>query len=208
MKYGALNIFFEIILVCVIFLSGSAVYTQPSMAKYFNKTAAAEESKPELILARLNITRNMDIADIGSGGGYFTFRFASLTEGRVYAVDVNKEFLKYIKEQAFINKISNVIPVETKSNEHGLKNKSVDLIFIRNVFHHLPDQVEYLKSLKPVLKEKGRLVIIENKMETHIGSMGHGTDEKDILDAAVKAGYRLKESIKELPEQNFQIFLP
>jgi hypothetical protein len=40
-----------------------------------------------------------------------------------------------------------------------------------------------------------------------MGSIGHGTEEKAILEAAVKAGFQLKESIMDLTEQSFQIFV-
>ncbi|MBD3414825.1 MAG: hypothetical protein GF421_10400 [Candidatus Aminicenantes bacterium] len=60
------------------------------MLKMFNQRAGAKESKPDEILKHLNIESGESIADIGSGGGYYTYRFAEKAgeEGRVYAVNL------------------------------------------------------------------------------------------------------------------------
>jgi arsenite methyltransferase len=44
--------------------------------KILNKEASSEKSKPADIIASLNIREENIIADIGSGGGYFTLAFA------------------------------------------------------------------------------------------------------------------------------------
>lgn len=58
--------------------------------KILNKEASSAKSKPAEIIASLNIRKGDIIADIGSGGGYFTLAFAEKAgkTGRVYAADV------------------------------------------------------------------------------------------------------------------------
>ncbi len=58
--------------------------------KILNKEASSAKSKPAQIIASLNIREGEIIADIGSGGGYFTLTLAGKAgkTGRVYAVDV------------------------------------------------------------------------------------------------------------------------
>ena len=72
------------------------------MAKRFNKRAAQRKFKADEIIQTLSVKPGQIVADIGSGGGYFTFRFAQAvgSTGRVYAVDTNQEFLDFIKQQA------------------------------------------------------------------------------------------------------------
>jgi protein-L-isoaspartate O-methyltransferase len=62
----------------------------PLFLKILNKKASSAKSKPAEIIASLNIREGDIIADIGSGGGYFTLAFAGKAgkTDRVYAVDV------------------------------------------------------------------------------------------------------------------------
>ena len=71
-------------------------------AKMFNKRASKPKYKADQILEKLALKPGQFIADIGSGGGYFTYRFAKAVgeKGKVYAVDTNQEFLTFIKKQA------------------------------------------------------------------------------------------------------------
>jgi arsenite methyltransferase len=64
-----------------------------------NKRASSAESKPAEIIKSLDIKKGDIIADIGSGGGYFTFEFSNEVEGKVYAIDTNQKFLDYITRE-------------------------------------------------------------------------------------------------------------
>jgi len=52
----------------------------------------------------------MQIADLGAGGGYYTVRFAQLVgeQGKVYAIDVNENFLKIIEEEGATRGLKNI----------------------------------------------------------------------------------------------------
>ena len=47
--------------------------------KMLNREASSRRGKPEEILEQLHVREGQAIADIGSGGGYFTFAFAART---------------------------------------------------------------------------------------------------------------------------------
>ena len=59
----------------------------------------------QLVLNSLSIRPGAIIADIGSGGGYFTFEFVKRTGagGKIFAVDTNQALLAHI-ENAIKNK--------------------------------------------------------------------------------------------------------
>ena len=134
-------------------------------AKMFNKKASDPKNKPDKIIEAIALRPGQSIADIGSGGGYFSLRFAGIVgkEGRVYAVDTKPEFLEYIKNSAGEKGLDNIIPT-LASGDLDLPEKSLDLIFMRNVTHHIPNRVEYFKNLKRFLKPDGKIAIIEYKM--------------------------------------------
>ncbi|HEC86262.1 MAG TPA: methyltransferase domain-containing protein, partial [Thermoplasmatales archaeon] len=146
-------------------------------AKMFNKKASDPKNKPDQIIEAIGLRPGQSIADIGSGGGYFSLRFAKIVgeEGKVYAVDTKPEFLEYIKSSAREKGLNNVIPTLV-SGDLDLPEKSLDLIFMRSVTHHIPNRVEYFKSLKQFLKPDGRIAIIEykkGKTFTFRGLFGH-----------------------------------
>jgi len=65
------------------------------------------------------------------------------------------------------------------------------MFFLRNVFHHIPRQVEYLKNIKQFLKSDGKIAIIDYKERgfTFTGIFGHFTPEDVLLDKLKKAGF-------------------
>ena len=110
-------------------------------AKTFNKKASDPKNKPDQIIEAIALRPGQNIADIGSGGGYFSLRFAGIVgeEGRVYAVDTKPELLEYVKSNAKEKGLDNIIPTLVSGDELDLPEKSLDLIFMRNVTHHIPN---------------------------------------------------------------------
>ncbi len=180
-------------------------------AKMFNKKASDPKNKPDQIIEAIALRPGQSIADIGSGGGYFSLRFARIVgkEGRVYAVDTKPEFLEYVKNSARGKGLDNVIPTLVSGDELDLPEKNLDLIFMRNVTHHIPNRVEYFKSLKRFLKPDGRIAIIEykkGKIFTFRGLFGHYVPKETIVQEMKEAGYLLENDFNFLPEQHFAIY--
>ena len=181
-------------------------------AGMLNKKAASPKSKPDEILKALDLKPKQIIADIGAGGGYFTLRFAGIVGkgGRVYAIDTNCEFLDSILSSAQEKRLDNVgiIPAE---EDLPLPKKGLDLIFMRNLYHHLTDRTEYFKKLRVFLKPDGRLVIIEHKpgaggVFSFRRLFGHSTPKETIKLEVEAAGYWLIKDYDILPEQSFLVF--
>jgi len=179
-------------------------------SKMFNRKASDPKNKPDQILKALALQPRQNVADIGAGGGYFSLRFAEALgrEGHVFAVDTNPDFLEFIKESAKERGLDNVETV--LATEDGMTlPESVDLIFMRNVCHHISNRVEYFTKLKEKLKPEGRIAIIEYKRGGGFSfhrMFGHFVPKEIIVAEMNKAGYRLKEDFDFLPEQSFIIF--
>ncbi len=184
-----------------------------SRAEHFNESAAEAESRPDDIMNALAIKPGMAIADIGAGGGYFTYRFAEQTgpTGPVYAVDVNADFLKNVKDNAAQRGLNNIQTVLAPApTDSGLRPKSVDLVFLRNVYHHLEQRPEYFRALKAALKPGARLVVVEYSGGgwDFVSLFGHSTPPGDIRAELEAAGYRHQETRDFLrPRQSYQVFV-
>lgn len=166
-------------------------------ARMFNRRA--RKTGADEITNMLDLKSEQKIADIGSGGGYITFLFAKKTK-KVYALDVNKEFLEFIDKQADKKGLNNIRTIAIKENP--ILPEQVDLIFIRNVYHHLENRIDYFKALKKFLKKDGKIAIVEWKKGP---IAGHYTKKEIIIEELNKAGYKLKKEHK-LDKQNFLVF--
>ena len=180
-------------------------------AEMFNRKASDPKNKPDQILEALALQPGQTVADIGAGGGYFSLRFADAVgrEGRVFAVDTAPGFLEFIKSNAKEKGLDNVETVLATENELCLPKRSLDLVFMRNVTHHLPNRVDYFRKLKDMLKPEGRIVIIEYRRGGGFSfhrMFGHFVPKEVIVADMHKAGYQLKEDFDFLPEQSFAIF--
>ncbi len=167
-----------------------------------------EWQQPQKVIEALNIQPGDIIADLGAGGGYFTFRFSTATgaTGKVYAVDVDSSMTEYIDIRAEELNRGNVETILSEPQDPKLPPEGVDLVFICNTFHHLENRVDFFKKLKESVRLKGRVAIIDFK--TGEGFLGHETPAETIEAELVAAGYRLEESYDFLEKQNFLVFSP
>jgi arsenite methyltransferase len=181
-------------------------------ARMLNWEASSQRGMPEAILEHLPLQRGQQVADVGTGGGYFAFRMAEQLEGEgtVYAIDVDGGFLRFIQREAERRGIRNLITVQAEGERIPIPEGILDLALFRDVYHHLERQVEYFCSFRTFLQPEGRVVIIDYRPK---GSFfifwrlfEHYASRETILMEMEQAGYRLVEEHTFLPEQYFLIF--
>lgn len=182
-----------------------------SKARMFNRKASDPGNRPDDVLKALEIKPGQRIAEIGSGGGYFAFRFAEAvgSRGVVYAADANENFLNFINREAREKGLTNVRTIPLSGEDVDLPEKDLDMIFMRNVYHHLNNREDYFRKLSGFLKAGGKLAIIDHTKEKSFsfrGLFGHHTDPEIIVEELEKAGYRLEKTHDFLPRKSFSIF--
>lgn len=164
--------------------------------------------QPERVLADLAVAPGDRVADLGAGGGYFTFRLARAVgpEGRVYAVDVDEDMLEYLRERAQEEGHSQVEVVRAEAEHAGLAPASVELVLVTNTYHHLPEPRAYFARLRESLRPGGRVAVVELREGGF--PPGHGTAPETIREDLESAGYRRVASHDYLERQSFQVFAP
>jgi arsenite methyltransferase len=181
-----------------------------SKAKMLNREAANPKNKPEEILKTLALQQGEKIADIGAGGGYFSLKFAEAVgkQGAVYAVDTDPGKIEFIRKSAAEKGLSNVQVVLAGKESVTLPEK-MDLIFLRNVYHHISNRVEYFANLRESLKPDGRIVMVEHNRGRRFSFhriFERRVTKETIVEEMTKAGYSIAESKNFLSEQSFTIF--
>ena len=167
-----------------------------------------ERLKPDRVLELLNLKHGDVVADVGSGSGVFTRRFAQAVgpEGKVYAVDIDKELLRYNRERIEEAGLKNVEFILGEYDDPKLPSRAVDLAFICDVLHHIEHRQVYLTNLHSCLKEKGRLAIIDYKTNWPPGHESMAFSVKDLAGWTQKAGFRKTGEFDLIADAFFMIF--
>lgn len=176
-------------------------------AVLFNEKASSTKAKAGKVVEKLNIKAGQNIADIGSGGGFFASKFSEKIgiSGKVFCVDINKEFLDFIDNQ----NIPQVQTVLFDGENLNLDDKSLDLIFMRNVTHHIKNRENFFLKLKKKLKTEGKFAIIDYKKGAFFcfhNLFGHYIDKQILVEEMNKAGFLIDESFDFITNQHFIIF--
>ena len=157
----------------------------------------------------LNIQPGERVADLGSGGGYFTFRLADAVgpNGKVYAVDVAPDMTEYVAERAQETGADNVVVILAKYDDPLLPETGVDLVLSVNTYHHIENREAYFRHMREYLRPGGRVAIIDfNDTSWFPRVFGHLSDADEIRREMEAAGYHVQEQWKFLPRQDFLVF--
>jgi ubiquinone/menaquinone biosynthesis C-methylase UbiE/lysophospholipase L1-like esterase len=119
------------------------------------------------IVAACDLRPGMVVADVGAGTGLFTRLLAARVgpQGKVYAVDITKQFVDYIGKTCKQEKLDNVVGVVCKSDSAELPPSSIDLAFVCDTYHHFEFPQKMLASIHRALRPGGRLVIVDFQRE-------------------------------------------
>lgn len=109
------------------------------------------------------------VADIGSGSGFFTYKFSKMVghTGKVYALELKDEHLQSLNDFLIAENIKNVQTIKGKEEVIELPEQ-VDKMFMCSLYHIMygvvsdTDRDTYLKSLCKCLKKDGELIIVDN----------------------------------------------
>lgn len=115
------------------------------------------------ILAACQLKPGMTVADIGAGTGLFTRLFAESVgeEGQVIAVDISQKFLDHIERTGREAGLRNVTTRLCQPDSVELPDRSVDVAFVCDTYHHFEFPVRTLASIHRALKPGGRLIVVD-----------------------------------------------
>jgi arsenite methyltransferase len=194
-------------------------HRRPANIKHYLEQLDSEErdqhQKPRQVIEALNLKPGLTVADLGSGSGYFTRRFIeAVTEtGKVYAVDVEPEMLKYAEESVVhMHRSYTAEFILARPDSPKLPYESIDLLFVCNTYHHLDERTKYFSDAKSSLKPGGRVAIIDFYHDERSGELGfpkrHLVPRETVIAELTGARYTLVREHHFLPKQYFLEFTP
>ena len=144
---------------------------------------------PTRNVAALGIQGGMRVADFGAGSGAYTLAIAERLEGsgKVYAIDVQRDLLRRISNEAMRRGYKNVevlwadleVPRASK-----LADASIDLVLISNLLFQVPDKIPVLREARRIVKPAGHVAIID--WSASFGGMGPLKEDVVKKEAAIE----------------------
>ncbi len=164
------------------------------------------------IVAALHLKPGMQVADIGAGTGLFTRRFADKVgaTGKVYAIDISKDFIANIVQQAKQSGVKNIEGIVNTDKSIQLAANTIELAYICDTYHHFEYPTAMLASIRQALKNNGRLVVIDFRKDPKLSNdwvMGHVRAEQSVVRREIEqAGFRYLKDETMLHGNYFMVF--
>ncbi len=103
------------------------------------------------------------MADIGAGKGGDTWVLAEIVgpTGAVYCEEITENLVKSLQTEVEKRKLTQVHPVLGRDDSPGLPHDSLDLAYMRLVYHHFAKPREMLREIWRALKPGGYFVVVD-----------------------------------------------
>lgn len=138
--------------------------------KKFENKARLEELNPRDTLKRAGFKEGMVLCDIGAGTGIFSIPATKISDNDIYALEKSDEMIEILKNRIVEKNIKNLKIKKVESNILPIGDKVCDLVIMVTVLHHIDDKEFMIDEIKRILKDNGKLMIIEfHKRETSMG---------------------------------------
>jgi ubiquinone/menaquinone biosynthesis C-methylase UbiE len=158
----------------------------------FDSPGREQRLQIDRVMDILGIGQGKNVADIGAGSGWFTVRAARRVgeSGKVYAVDINSEAIRYIEDRAQKEQLHNVTTILGREDDPLLPAGQVDAVLLLKTYHEVAKPVALLRNLRTALRPGAKVGIIDRKGNGE----NHGVQRSVVLKETAEAGYELADS--------------
>jgi SAM-dependent methyltransferase len=184
---------------------------RPTSQPYAGDLSIFEDPKREeklqigRVMDLLKIKEGSNVADIGAGSGWFSVRAARRvgTSGVVYAVDINRDYLKYIDERAKKEDLPNIRTILGREDDPLLPPDSVDAVLILKTYHEIAKPLRLMRLLRKSLRAGALVGIIDRNGRGD----DHGLDQPVVIKELERAGYALVDTYDFVKPDGMDYFL-
>jgi ubiquinone/menaquinone biosynthesis C-methylase UbiE len=182
----------------------------------FNSPRRNDWEKTDETMKLLDLKPGEAIADVGCGSGYYTYKFADKVgpNGKVWALETNQDALNDFKKAADRLGYKNIETKKSTYDNCHLPASSVDVVFLCSLYESAYVtsidfvQERFIESIKTALKKNGRLVVIDNEINTGKAPpyFGPRIDRRLIVEQLRKFGFKLTRSEQFIPQRYILVF--
>jgi len=122
-------------------------------------------SDPNKIIEQISMPQDASVADFGCGAGAYTMAIAKkLKTGKIFAIDVRKDMVEKIGNDAESENINNIHVVwgdVDEKNGSRLRDMSIDVVILANTLFQADSKKAMLAEASRVMKPNAQLVLID-----------------------------------------------
>lgn len=168
---------------------------------------------PTANVLQMGLREGMKVADLGSGSGHYALAAGNIVgkSGRVYAIDVQEDVLKHVRDKAVQKGLTNIETVWGNFEKPGgtkLKDDSVDAVILSNVLFQLEEREGAIAELKRILAAGGKLLLVD--WAGAYGGLGpapeHVVSEQVAEDIFINAGFHKVKAFRGGPHHYSILF--
>jgi len=153
--------------------------------------------RPVKVAEALGIHAGSAVADVGAGGGYFTFRLAARVgaNGRVYAQDLDAKELAQIRDRSAKERLTQIQTIQGTQDDPSLPESSLDAILIVDAFHEFTHADRMMAGIFRAMKPGSRVGVLERSaplgLKTADYMERHFLPQEILIDHVTRGGLRL-----------------
>jgi ubiquinone/menaquinone biosynthesis C-methylase UbiE len=124
---------------------------------------------PIRILQEAGVRSGMTVLDFGCGPGGFSLAAAGVVgpEGHVYALDIHPLAVRSVQCLAARRGFSNIQTI-LANNMAELGTRSIDIVLLYDVLHHIREPIPTLGEIRGVLKSEGVLSVNDHHLSEEV----------------------------------------
>jgi ubiquinone/menaquinone biosynthesis C-methylase UbiE len=168
--------------------------------------------KPENNLSILGLKDGMSVADFGSGTGFYTIEASKRVgnNGKIFAIDIQKELIKKLESNLEQLGIQNVLCIwgdlESKQGSK-ISDNSVDAVIISNILFQAEDKIGIIDEAKRILKPGGKVLFTDfSSSGFYLNSSKLFLSEEEAEEMFLRRGFKIVEKISSTPAHYGIIF--
>lgn len=181
-------------------------------APWLERPEREEEERLSALVKLLKLKPGMVVADVGAGSGVISVLMSREVgdDGKVLAIDIQKEMLDLLGDKLNRIGVKNIELVLGTEKAPKLDAESVDLALMVDVYHEFRFPFEMMEELSKALKPGGRIAFVEYRREDPnvpiklVHKMSEAQVKKEIQQP--EFGLKWKETIADLPRQHIVVF--
>lgn len=171
----------------------------------FESEDRAKNLQIDRVMDILKITEGKSVADIGAGSGWFTVRAATRVgdKGKVFAVEINQEYINHINDRAKNEGFGNIETILGTEDNPKLPKDAVDAVLILKTYHEFAQPLKVLKNVRLALKKDALIGIIDKNGNGD----DHGIKKELVIEELKRAGFVLVDDYDFVKPDGMDYFL-
>ena len=115
---------------------------------------------PAGVLTASGVGPGMEVIDLCSGDGWFTLQIAKIAT-HVFAIDIGRDLLALARHRLCESGATNCDFIERDAYDIATcMPQPVDLVFLANAFHGVPERTRLARAVREALRPRGRFAIV------------------------------------------------